>query len=476
MRCHHFTLYKSSYTIALLCFFISGCVNIYPPSNKPIQNVTEQGGYRPGTKELPLFSGDHHILLAFSGGGTRAAALSYGVMQELHETTILTEGKQQPLINEVDTISAVSGGSFTAAYYGVFGDKLFEDFESDFLRQDIQSNLVNRLFNPGHWFKSLFSGFDRTEMAVDYYDRTIFKGATFADMNSPGKPFIRINATDLGIGMRFNFTQGIFDLLCSDINSFSVARAVTASSAIPVVFPSVVLENHASECDFELSDQWAALNRIAADGTGQVEFLADLKSYRDNVNRPYIHLVDGGISDNLGLRVLIESLDNVEEISYQRLAATPPRSILVILVNAETKPDRLIEKTAKKPSVGATIRAVSSAQISRYNIETRANLKHKIKSLSEYTQENNLKTKIYYSEVSFSAIPSEQAGSFFNNLPTSLELSDEEVDNLIASARLLLRHEPEYKRFISENNGATTSQAPDNHELCEAIDSFHCAE
>ena len=38
------------------------------------------------------------------------------------------------VLDEIDAISAVSGGSFTAAYYGVFGEKLFSDYEKVFLR------------------------------------------------------------------------------------------------------------------------------------------------------------------------------------------------------------------------------------------------------------------------------------------------------------------------------------------------------
>jgi len=56
------------------------------------------------------------IILAFSGGGTRAAALSYGVMKELRDTGIPVEGNEVSLLKDVDAISAVSGGSFTAAY------------------------------------------------------------------------------------------------------------------------------------------------------------------------------------------------------------------------------------------------------------------------------------------------------------------------------------------------------------------------
>lgn len=62
------------------------------------------------------------VVLAFSGGGTRAAALSYGVLDALRREQIMIGDQQHRLLDQVDVISAVSGGSYTAAYYGLFGD------------------------------------------------------------------------------------------------------------------------------------------------------------------------------------------------------------------------------------------------------------------------------------------------------------------------------------------------------------------
>ncbi|MCZ6829377.1 MAG: hypothetical protein O7F73_07295, partial [Gammaproteobacteria bacterium] len=54
--------------------------------------------------------------------------------------------------------------------------------------------------------------------------------------------------TDLTTGNRFAFTQSTFDLICSDIDSYPVSRAVTASSAVPVLFNPIVLKNYGAEC------------------------------------------------------------------------------------------------------------------------------------------------------------------------------------------------------------------------------------
>ncbi|MFZ3138013.1 MAG: patatin-like phospholipase family protein [Thermodesulfovibrionales bacterium] len=84
---------------------------------------------------MPGKSDNMLLFVTFSGGGTRAAALSYGVLEELSKTEVVIDGKKRRLLDEIDAISSVSGGSFTAAYYGLFGDRIFEDFESRVLKK-----------------------------------------------------------------------------------------------------------------------------------------------------------------------------------------------------------------------------------------------------------------------------------------------------------------------------------------------------
>ena len=64
------------------------------------------------------------IGLALSGGGYRAAAYHIGTMRALHKLEIL---------DKVDVISSVSGGSITATYYALNKNKGYEQFEKEFL-------------------------------------------------------------------------------------------------------------------------------------------------------------------------------------------------------------------------------------------------------------------------------------------------------------------------------------------------------
>ena len=71
----------------------------------------------------------------FPAGALAPAAFSYGVLETLRDTKVLIDGRERRLLDEVDWISGVSGGSFTAAYYGLFRDRIFEDFEARFLKK-----------------------------------------------------------------------------------------------------------------------------------------------------------------------------------------------------------------------------------------------------------------------------------------------------------------------------------------------------
>ena len=235
----------------LLLVFIAGCTTTARITNTAVDEVvpvnsTAISGSGRNTDNALFF-------VSFSGGGTRAAALSYGVLKELRDATFTFDGEKKRLLDEIDSISSVSGGSFTAAYYALYGDRIFEDYEEVFLRRNVQKTLIGSLLNPVNWVRMIFTKLNRTELAIDYYDRNIFHRSTFADIQARNGPLLAINATDLGIGQRFTFTQQSFNLLCSDLSDFSVARAVAASSAVPIAFKPVTLKNY-DTCQYEDPD------------------------------------------------------------------------------------------------------------------------------------------------------------------------------------------------------------------------------
>jgi len=358
------------FTLSVLLVLMAGCASTGQITNTPVSEPLPTNRQQITTGIDGQRSDNAFFFISLSGGGTRAAALSYGVLKELRDIRYTDRGEEKRLLDEVDYISSVSGGSFTAAYYGLYGDRIFEDYESVFLREDVQKTLIGSILNPVNWLRGLFTGFNRTEMAIDYYDRNIFHGGTFNDIIERGGPYLEINASDLGIGARFSFTQERFNMLCSDVGSFKVARAVAASSAVPVAFAPITLENYGT-CPDEDPDWYRSDLDHLRDDPRLAALLAAYKSYQDKQGRPFIHLVDGGITDNLGIRSLY---DRVELLGGSRNAVNNlnkvPQYVVIIVVNAETRPENPMDSSSNTPSSLQVVNAVSDAQIGRYNIES----------------------------------------------------------------------------------------------------------
>lgn len=391
-------------------------------------------------------SGELTLAVAFSGGGTRAAALSYGVMQELRDTRVQIDGKDQSLLEAINVISSVSGGSFTSAYYGLYGDRIFIDYEERFLRNDVEGALLRGLLNPMRWFSS----HGRTEMAVSYYQQSLFGDATFSDLARRNAPLILINSSDLSSGGRFSFVQEYFDLLCSDLGSFPLARAVTASSAVPVLFGPVVAENYGG-CAGGMPPWLAAAKKRDSDNAYLSMVVQDDLAYQNKVTHRYAQFVDGGITDNLGLRALLDAVELAggaqDYVKTFDLAAA--RHIAVISVNAAADTPEGIGESSRAPTFEQTMNAVTNVQLHRYNVatlqQTQQNLDRWTRALS--TPERPVSA--YFIRLSFEDVPDLLLRRFLNKIPTSFVLDKEQVAQLIATGRALLRNNPDYQRLLA---------------------------
>ncbi|MDG2336040.1 MAG: patatin-like phospholipase family protein [Myxococcota bacterium] len=419
--------------------------------NQPITQITPEQGYRQFTKPTPDTKGAVWLALAFSGGGTRAAAFAYGVLEELRATEVVLDGQSIRLIDEIDTISAVSGGTFPAAYFGLFGDRLFEDFESKFLYRNIQRSLIFEALRPKNLVRLLSPSFSRSLLAMEYYDRKVFDGATFADLQAAPGPHVHINATDLSHGFRFTFNQGQFDVICSDLDSLPVSAAVAASSAVPVLLSPITLKNYAGTCGFQ-SPRWI-LESLDNQGANRRRYEAAL-SFVDFANaetRPYIHLIDGGIADNLGLRYSIELAEATggADRLFDIVQREPPDHFVVIVVNAETSPNPGIDMSSASPSFASLMNSVSGSQIRRYNLETLLLTEVSLKKWAQILSEKfgkNVDARLI--EIDFDSIPQEESRDYFKLIPTSFVLSDQTVDNLRSAGRDLLRTNPNFREFL----------------------------
>ena len=229
---------------------VAACAS-YGPVNPPLAKYTADAGYRFERLERGDNSDELFVIVTFSGGGTRAAALAYGVLEALRDTTIEWQGRRVALLDEVDVISSISGGSFPAAYYALRGSGLFDEFPDRFLYRPVQSDLVKLAFSPANWLKLAGPSYGRSDLAAEFYHREVFDGATYADVIARNRrPFVILNATDMTTGAPFPFIQDQFDLLCSDLAGVPLALAVASSSAFPGSLTPLTFRNYAGSCGY----------------------------------------------------------------------------------------------------------------------------------------------------------------------------------------------------------------------------------
>jgi len=360
--------------VGVLAVALAGCagpvnprLSAYGPDGYRYANVRGEG------TEQELF-----VILAFSGGGTRAAAFSHGLLEGLRATRYrpATGGAERTLLEDVDVISSVSGGSFTAAHYALFGTAGFTRFEDNFLYRNIQGELIARALAPWNWARLFRSDYSRIDLAADLYDEVVFDHATFATLLQPprGRPYVLLNATDTTLGARFEFTQDQFDLLCSDLSQVPVARAVAASSAFPILLTPLTLHNYAGgDCDRFPVPLWLENALQPSNPPRRLALARNLLSYRqDRKARPFVHLLDGGLSDNIGLRgpyIALSGQDSAWSV-YSKINQRRIRRVLVITANAKTGRDPGWDRRQSPPGIPSVLGLVTTGPMGNYSFET----------------------------------------------------------------------------------------------------------
>ncbi|MFO0689825.1 MAG: patatin-like phospholipase family protein [Myxococcota bacterium] len=447
--------------LVLIALGASGC-RTYFPVNDPLARVDAGTGYRGRLRWSPDRSNELLVIVAFSGGGTRAAAFAYGVLEGLEQTRVSLGGREVSLFDEIDHVTGVSGGSFTAAYLGLHGRGIFADFEERFLRRDVQGALILQLFTPWNWVLLASPFFERSDMIAHYYDRILFEGATFADLAARKGPVIQINATDLATGSPFSFLQDQFDFLCSDLSTYPVSRAVAASSAVPGPMSPLTLRNFAGQCGF-VPPTWIG-EAIASQRTFSRQYVnaMNLDSYTRRKSRRFIRLIDGGVSDNLGVRGPFEStLLQLAPHAARREDFGPLRHMVLVLVNAATAPEVEWEAIDAAPALFDIIDQTTTVQINRYTLETIELLRATFESWKEVAGAWPDPVGFHLVEVDLTkpADPAERL--YLNALPTSFRLDGEAVDRLRTAGRDALAADPEFRALVDALGGEALAVGPD---------------
>jgi NTE family protein len=159
-------------------FTLGGCATVRnlplnKPSANPLVGMLIQAAHAAGRKDD---GGGTVVGLAFSGGGTRAAAFGYGVLKQLARTPTPRAGGRD-LLDHVDIVSGVSGGSVIAVYCELKGRAALDDFRQQFLTQDVMATL-DASVSLGNINRALGGGVNTDNRLRDWLNDHLYHGAT----------------------------------------------------------------------------------------------------------------------------------------------------------------------------------------------------------------------------------------------------------------------------------------------------------
>ncbi|MBC7940776.1 MAG: patatin-like phospholipase family protein [Chitinophagaceae bacterium] len=462
------TVLRARWTVAVLMLWLSACSTSHYPINPPLERVDTTTGYR-APLAFAVEPDDRFFLhVSISGGGARAAALGYGALEALRDTPIRWAGRDKRLIDDMDALMGVSGGSMLAAYYALHGTEGLSRFDADFFQTPLQTDLVSLVLSPRNLWRIQSPRFGRGDLMAEYLDERLFKGATFADLTrTPRKPYVTLYASDMSTGARFEFVQEQFDFLCSDLGGVTLARAVAASSAAPLVLSPITLWNHAPADGSEgCGDPPArAIARAANAGSSASQQLAEMETLRattpEGLLRPYVHLLDGGLSDNVGARGPMDYIWRFGSVIAGTRAAgyRGVRRVAFVVINAETSARPPEDGRADVPGPLRAALALADIPINRNSstaLAAKRSLLEGWRAEVAAAQAGGdfeifaADARFYLIEVNLGDEPDAALRERLLAVPTTLQLPPADVSLLRRHAAAALRRSPDFQRLLHE--------------------------
>jgi NTE family protein len=452
----------------VLSLLVLGCAPWNQPQNQPLQ------GENPSLVDAATMGeGELYIGLAFSGGGFRATAFAYGMLQELRAAGVET-GSPNGLLDQVRLVSGVSGGSIMAAQFGLNGPAGLDGFRDRFLVTDGEAYMVTSGMNPLTIAKGVAGGVNGRDTFGRFLDETLFQGATFGDLRARSAVKTWINATDMANNVPFLFSPETFDALCSDLSKVRLSEAVAASAAVPLVFTPIVLQAHQGECDYREPD-WLTAARYNPEATSAMRAYARaLESYTDPDEVKFVKLLDGAITDNYGTTGLAVERARAQ-VPYAPLTAEEAvklKRMLFLVANAGVDQDYAWTQKVAGPggvnlAMSIATSAMAAASRSGYDsmrgelrlwelelIEWRCALPlAEVRRLRGSADGWDCKdVKLFVGEASFANLSTDLRDQL-DRVPTRLKLATEEVDMVIEAGRMATRLTPEFNGFLASLTG-----------------------
>lgn len=460
----------------------ASCTSIGDPLNEAVTSAPNQAFDALDAGNIPV--DDTMIGLSFSGGGTRAAAFSFGVLKELAQHQHKEGATVRPLVDQVDFVSGVSGGSVTAAYFALKGSAALNDFRERFLLADVEASLRTSI-TPTNVARLIGGGVNDQSGLPVWLNQHLFSGATFADVLRKRRPVLWINASDIYNRNPFIFDRETFAALCSNIEAYPLANAVAASAAVPLAFAPVVIQNHAKSCDYRMPSWTTGALQNTNAPANLKSYANGLSRYREDATLNYVKLLDGGLADNFGLQGFSLARARAQD-PYAPL--TPQQAVtlkrFLFLVVDSGRPVRAdFQKTlgghsgidivmaATDTAIDSTVRlsfdsfAASMTTWQNEIIKYRCALSHaQVQRMRKTTAGWNCRDiKFFVGKVAFEQVNDPELFNQLAEIKTSLTLPAAQVDRLIAAAQTAMRQNPAWNNFIQSLSGKaldTSGYAP----------------
>jgi len=395
------------------------------------------------------------MMVAFSGGGSRAAAVGWKTLETLKRIpyTFTADGRQveSNLAREIDLVAGISGGSFAAAAWCLCGGDLAL-FQKRFVERDIQGALARNLFSSKGVVAVFSRRYARIDLAAELYDKEVYDSKTFADL--PARPILRIHSTDLALGRRFTFTPDTFSRLGSNLGSYPIGYACAASSAFPILLTPLTLRNFGPPLDLSQDIEYVLGKKNA-----RTDLNADLRTkaweYYNNKTNEYIHLADGGLVDNQGLQSILDEFETNGIINRRiNYSVQPLKRLIIVNVNAGVAGENQSGRSPLPPSIASVVESsmVSSMDVlsARRWMDIRDKCIEVFKAAIDRGADTPSLSQLeepYRIEVSFRNIRDPELRRRAMALPTSFKLSPEQLALIDKVVPELLKEDPELKRL-----------------------------
>ncbi len=395
------------------------------------------------------------MMVAFSGGGSRAAAVGWKTLETLKSIAYpFTAGGRQVesnLAHEIDMVAGISGGSFAAAAWCLSGGDL-APFQKRFVERDIQGALAKNLFSWKGVVAAFSRRYARINFAAELYDEEVYDRKTFADL--PARPILRIHSTDLALGRRFTFTPDTFARLGSNLSSYPIGYACAASSAFPILLTPLTLRNYGPPLDLSQDVEYFMGKQNA-----RADLNADLRTkaweyYNDKTNE-YVHLADGGLVDNQGLQSILDEFDTNGIINRRiNYSTVPLKRLIIVNVNAGVAGENKSGRVPSPPSVASVVESSMISSMDVLSARRWMDIRDKCIELFKAAIDRGANTpslsqleEPYRIEVSFRNIRDPELRRQAMALPTSFKLSPEQLALIDKVVPELVKEDPEFQRL-----------------------------